>query len=625
MQERIKRRNFKIYALDIESHNDNESIALKTTSMWLGSFIDETSEENDPNSYFYSMEELIERLDTLSNPKRKHGEKRKPCKNICIYIYNLSFEWSFLLPVLIEKGFAYKEKISNEDSFVYNSVSTMSASSIWLAQIKININGGIILFRDLAKIYGGGLGKVAKSFGLPTQKGEIDYTLNRLHSHIVTDEERSYCFKDTRIIVDILLEMEKRGDKVFFQNVSMASYTMDKMLRFTYKNELRPYHAFRSDYPELSKLENDFLWNSVKGGITYPTPRWQFLEITEKMASIDATQMHPTQMVTKQFPYGNGTYFEGVPVPKYNTINCCHIKIGYSGVKLHSCIELIGQEFGEEIELYKWDFEIETMKKVYENLTIEYIDGYNYKIKSLPFKNYIINNLKERLKCKEKGDEFGVLYYKLLNNSAYGKFIEHPHNEIIKNIIGSDGIITSEVEEKDDLYCKDNAKYTYIPVGSCISAYSRSCLIETALKFGYKNVVYFDTDSIYYVINDETEKACNSLNHDKWFGGWTIEHSDIIRFQAAAPKRYKFEDSKKVSFIKMAGVNFKDFISAREKGKEENEKDNQVYYNEINIVNSTFNVQRAYRCKGGTLIEFEKKEISVPKKYQAIYNMNNLQ
>ena len=40
--------------------------------------------------------------------------------------------------------------------------------------------GGLIKFRDLAKMYGGGLSKVAKAFKLPTQKGEIDYRLNRL-------------------------------------------------------------------------------------------------------------------------------------------------------------------------------------------------------------------------------------------------------------------------------------------------------------------------------------------------------------------------------------------------------------------------------------------------------------
>ena len=47
-----------------------------------------------------------------------------------------------------------------------------------------------------------------------------------------------------------------------------------------------------------------------------------------------------------------------------------------------------------------------------------------------------------------------------------------------------------------------------------------------------------------------------------------------------------------------------------------------VPFEEINIISSKWNVQRAYRVKGGTLIEFQEKEIQVPKKYTEIYERN---
>ena len=47
---RIGRRKYQIYAMDIESHNDEESIAKKETSMWLGCFIDENSKVEDESS-----------------------------------------------------------------------------------------------------------------------------------------------------------------------------------------------------------------------------------------------------------------------------------------------------------------------------------------------------------------------------------------------------------------------------------------------------------------------------------------------------------------------------------------------------------------------------------------------
>ena len=187
MIHRIGRKKHKCFGFDLESHNDSESIANKTTGMWLGCFIDENSTIDDPLSYVYSINELLDRLEQESTPKRKHNEK-VPIKNVAVYIYNFSFEWSFIIPVLLENGFKFKEKIDKDDEFVYNSVSTKTCSSVWCAQIKFHKKSGIVVFRDLAKIFGGGLGKVAKAFNLPTQKGEIDYTLNRLHGHIPTNE-----------------------------------------------------------------------------------------------------------------------------------------------------------------------------------------------------------------------------------------------------------------------------------------------------------------------------------------------------------------------------------------------------------------------------------------------------
>ena len=49
---------------------------------------------------------------------------------------------------------------------------------------------------------------------------------------------------------------------------------------------------------------------------------------------------------------------------------------------------------------------------------------------------------------------------------------------------------------------------------------------------------------------------------------------------------------------------------------------NDFFSNRINIISSKWNVQRAYRVKGGTLIEFQEKEIQVPKKYTEIYERN---
>ena len=641
MQARIGRRKFSLYAFDLESHNDPESIEKKETSMWLGCFIDETNSVEDEDSYLYDIGSFVDKLEALSNPKRRHGERKRPCKNIAVYIYNLSFEWSFILPELKRRGFRFNESIGDEDEYCFNTISTHSVSSVWNVNLKFGAKSGQVILRDLAKLYGGGLGKVAKAFGLPTQKGEIDYRLNRLHGYVVTKEEKEYCFKDTRIIVDILLEMIRRQDKDFFKSMSMASYSMKMMIKEGWRHSVKPYHKFREQYPELGAEETAFLRNSVSGGITYAPERWQFKDIKKDIICIDKNSMHPSSAYCNRFPYGFGEHMMGKPDNYADYANLCHVKVSYYGVKLHSVIKLIGLFYVDDFELTLWDFEIRTMRKCYGDLRIEYIDYYRYKKKPLPWARYYAKRRYKLIEAKRQGDDFNTLYNKLLLNSSYGKLLENAHRSVFENTIGQDGIITSVTHNKEKpSYLSDeewamkdlNAKYTYIPVGAAIPAYSRCDLIETALKISPsgEDIVYFDTDSIFFIKTKET--MANFRKYVKlgdFLGEWKID-KEISRMQATAPKRYKYEDSKG-THIKAGGINFTQYIQekAKDKGLESIPEikefvDHYAFsFDEINIVSSVWKVQRAFRVKGGTIIEFQDKEMKVPAKYKEVFDKNN--
>ena len=628
---RINRKKYSVYAMDIESHNDEESIAKGETSMWLGCFINDDNKVEEESSYFYNMNQFIDALEDLSSPKRTKDKGRR-IQNIAVYIYNLSFEWSFILPYLYERGYQFKEKIEKEDEYCFNSISTKSCSSVWQVNLKAGKKNGSIILRDLAKIFGGGLAKVAKAFNLPTQKGEIDYRKNRLHNYVITPEEKEYCFKDTRIIIDILLEMNRKEDKDFWNSMSMASYSMRKLVKRGWPRTTKPYRKYRENYPELSEEENQFLRQGVEGGITYAPSEWQFKEINQKICHVDFCQHHPSSAFLNLFPYEEGEYFVGkAPLGR---ICACRIRISYDDVILHSIIKLIGLPFIEDKEIVVWDFEIPTMYKCYVNLRIEYIDGYAYKMKPLPWRRYYQDNYSLRLEAKARGDAFFTLLYKLWNNSSYGKHLEKPHNETIINIIREDGIIDSEIATKEEI--KINAKYTYLPVGSCIPAYSRVKLIETAFQIDPtgKKILYFDTDSIFFIWDKETEKNLYSkCNMKEELGGLAIEEF-IDRAQFTAPKRYKTETDGKTT-IKAGGINFDDFKKRFHNKEYQNAialgmtnkealDSIMIPFDEINITNNKLKVQRAYRVKGGTIIEFQEKEISIPDKYIDIYEKNIL-
>ena len=639
MRARINRKLYELYGMDIESHNDEESIDKRETSCWLGCFIDENSKEEDESSYFYELETFLDRCEEKVSKKRKNANETRPCKNIAVFIYNLSFEWSFILPILLQRGFKFKADIDKDDEYVFNSITTKSVSSVWQCQIKFKKTSGILLLRDLAKLYGGGLGNVAKAFNLPTQKGEIDYTLNRLHNHIVTQEEKSYCFKDTRIIIDILLEEIRRGDKDFFKAVSMASYSMLKLLKRGFPRATKPYLKYRELYPELGEEENEFVRKALSGGICYATRSFQFKEIDSPVLHIDGHQMHPSQIYLKPHPYGFGEYFVGSPTKFFKHINVCHIRVSYDDVRIHSIIKLIGRDFGDNIELYVFDFEIPTMRKCYINLEIEYIDGYCYKSRFLPWREFVHDNYVQRLEAKKNHDAYNTLRFKLLNNAgAYGKFVEKPHTEIFENFINEDGIIDSKVVSKEfkDAMKMYNAKYTYIPLAS-IPAWSRVELIETALKFDWKNILYFDTDSIFCLYNDFTKHVLETqINMKDELGGWAVEEI-CERAQFTAPKRYKLEvkDGNELkTTIKAGGINF-DFYKEHTHSEELEFYMNEygltrkealqkidIPFDEVNIISSSWEVQRAYRVKGGTIIEFQTKKMDVQKKYIEVYNKN---
>ena len=65
MRQRLGRKIYDIYAMDIESHNDEESKRKRETSMWLGCFINEESRKEDEASYFYTMGEFLDRCESL--------------------------------------------------------------------------------------------------------------------------------------------------------------------------------------------------------------------------------------------------------------------------------------------------------------------------------------------------------------------------------------------------------------------------------------------------------------------------------------------------------------------------------------------------------------------------------
>lgn len=610
MEITLRRKTWQVYAFDVESRNDAESVAKGETSIWLASLVDERTTLEDKGAFFYDIASCVDRFAELGTPRYTHDKRLNG--HALIYAFNLSFEFSFILPELVRRGFTWSPSCDEDEPMTYSVVASSTARNVWLFRVCF-AKGGLVEFRDLAKLFPCSLRTLAKSFGLKTQKGEIDYEKPRPAPYVPTEQEYRYNLDDNKIVVEILQIMKQRGDKAFFRSLSAGSYSAKKAIESAYPRSDRPLKDFRRDYPELGPDETAFLRHSVAGGISYATPHYQFKDV-RNVRHFDIHQAHPNSMVRYEYPYGRGRYFRGTPRKGPHISSCCHVTVSFSGVRLHSVIGLIGLVAATDKELWLWDFELDTMKKAYIDLEVRYIDGYEYSTKPLPWVGYIKDNYERRLKAKAAKDDFLVAYYKLLNNSFYGKLLEHTHLFDIEPILSAAGEITSVAHKREGVdEGNDNAAYTYIPVGSSIPAHTRCYLVESALTIGWDKVTYFDTDSIFFIDDPETRESSKRLSVGPDLGQWG-EEAIAERAQFTAPKRYKLVEREGGNVVvHMAGVNFPT-----------DEDGNPIYgpYEGLNLVDGDFPTKTAKRVKGGTVIVRKVKKLGVQTKYTGVYEAN---
>lgn len=607
---KIGRKRFSIYAFDFETHNDDESIALGETAVWLGALVNEHSQVDDEKSYYYSIEEFVDRLQELSACNKKRIDNHRQVYNLLLYAFNLAHEWSFVLPELLRRGFQFKESISDDDSFSFNSVTTKTCSSVWQVQMKFGKDDGIIIFKDLAKIFNGSLRQVAKSFGLETQKGEIDYKLNRRHNYKVTNEEKVYCFKDCKIVFEMLEKM--KDDRAFLNSNSASTYACKSFLDYGYPTAYRKLEAFRREYPILDADENDFLRQSVEGGICYATPSYQFKSIRVRIGHIDIHSAHPSSAYYNFMPYGKGRYFKGEGICGGYKSRCYHCKISYSGVKLHCKIQLIGFDIISDYDIWVWDFELRLMKKCYYDFEYEIIEGYEYATKRLTWRDFYLDVYNKKQQAKKGGRLFESMYYKLLINSSYGKLLEKGHEYYFENIETPNGI-DSIPHEKED--AKNYSTFTYLPVGSSIPARTREKLLTTALTISPdgKKIVYFDTDSIFFILDEETERNLKKVDLSDKLGAWSREN-DLIFGEFDAAKRYKYRE------ITGEGDGFVMINDDARAGGITLSKD--INYDKLNLIDGQLTTKMSKRVKGGRIIIDKLKDLDIQPKYEAIYTRN---
>lgn len=608
--------SFKVFCLDIETHADNKTVSLASKGdfsrigAWCGYFMSTIDDENykDRKYWGHNEEEIIELIDAQFKKE-----------NTLCFIFNASFDLSYLLPKLVEK---YKL-----ENFDINCKSLLST----IYEVKITYYNHIFIIRDLRLLLGGGsLDSHSKGFNVKHAKlsGTVDYVLDR-HTkeglYEPTDLELLYNYYDVASMLEIIEDYfnklnteEHYYGHYFFNSVSAASYSAKLATTYSYgtiakedilfntdttetntdekrrhksgdiKNKkgsrkVKKYHLmkddtmkkFRTEYPILQNEVDEFLRIGYHGGLCYPFYKYAQKTIYDKVAHIDAASMYPSQMILNEFPYGNPVKISNDKALQYekHTLTAAKIKYTFDScnfipdIGMTHYIKVWNRAPLEYVETVIWlEIELDVYKNAYKEFEFEIVEAYRFKAKPLTQKEYI--NKIFNLKKTEKGAN--RQRYKIVMNSLYGKFGERKHKEEFK-LVYEDSFLTTLTEELEN---PRESKYTYLPIASCATAYARKELTTIMGIVGYENCVYCDTDSIFFVINKtslkgwEYLKSINKIGKD--VGQWEFD-GYYIGFSAMCPKKYKgvFVQQKEITDeallekcfydVKYAGCNIYDF------------------------------------------------------------------
>lgn len=411
------------------------------------------------------------------------------------------------------------------------------------------------------------------------------------------------CYRDCEIIYDALCAL--------FEDASAIRITQASLAMSYYRRFHQPYDIEHNEYTK-------FFFDSYFGG------RTECFKIGKTHATvIDRNSMYPAEMATIKFPNPRTLRKTGWINPKsfiekylyefeglvYATVEHKKHRFGFLPVKKDGKLLFPVGNFSGCWNFNEFRFALEN-----KMIKIKSISRVVYgQPMETPFKGFVDHLYQRRLASL---DEFEKYRLKIFMNSLYGKFAQRITAENIYiadinkelnlirdyqkrglflkltpfNAESSEAWLTVKPEKKIDIsFC--------IPsFASYITSAARVNLLKKMLELQNLNVVYCDTDSVFFEINP------GNLKNQEFLGGWKIEKKIISEIRGL--KNYRFFDPEKVEKKNLP----KNFEFYRLKGVPANaEKISENTYIYNNLVNTKEALRRG--LEPGILIE-RKKVIS---------------
>lgn len=410
----------------------------------------------------------------------------------------------------------------------------------------ISCSNGNCTFADSLNIYRTSAKVIGEMLGIQKtgMQGRGQYATTNWSDKKQRSRAINGCIRDCEIIWEALFRI---FEKVGSIKITQASLSLDYFKRY-FLNHI------------IEHNENTtFFFDSYFGG---RTEAFKIGKVNGKV--IDVNSMYPYGMKFAKFPNPKFlrvdekvtvTRFHNYYLKKFEGCVYCTVKhkktwIGYLPVKhAGKLLFPVGKIKG------CWNFN--ELRFAIESGAVDIIniDRVVYApAMDSPFRNYVDTLYRERFSTD---NEFHIYVIKIFMNSLYGKFAQHISEEWIYIEDMEKQIAAIQAYELNNKIIKivpfnEFRKDCFIVIGSdnnwtkdfsipsfasYITSFCRVHLLKKMLKIGSKNVLYCDTDSVFF-------RGKNKLKNETDLGGWKLEKKKIISIHGLKNYKYLYYDKK---------------------------------------------------------------------------------
>ena len=440
--------------------------------------------------------------------------------------HNLKFDGEFIIYWLLKNEFVH---ITNSKEKQDKTFTTLISNKglFYSITVYFKVDGDKVkevTFWDSLKILNMSVDGVAKSFGLPISKLELDYDTPRERGHILTDHEKDYIKNDVKI-------MSMALDVLFKQKLDKMTSASDALTDFKLTmNKTR----FNRLFPKIDFETDKKLREAYKGGFTFLNKIYKEKDVGEGIV-LDVNSLYPSVLYKELMPIGEPIFYDGKyesdsVYPLYIQVISCRFELKKDKIPTiqikHSYFietEYLESSDNEIITLVLSSVDLKLFLDHYNVYEVTYEYGWKFKGMNDIFTSYIDKWMNVKIESTKSGNKGMRSLAKLMLNSLYGKFAtsmvvksKYPYleDDVVKYIV-------SDEDTKDGLY---------LPIGIFTTAYARNKTIRTSQaikdyslkKYGVDMYIYSDTDSIHTLLPIEEVKEFCEIDDVK-LGAWKHE------------------------------------------------------------------------------------------------------